>query len=691
MKPCAVSSGNPYPHGAHRDGSGVNFSIFSRQATAVELLLYEHDHSPEPFQVITLHPEFNRTFYIWHLRVEELPAGTWYCWRMDGPDDVRHSGLRFDREKNLLDPWAGAVSDRLWDRAAACRPGDNGSRSMRAMVVEEAYDWEGDRPLRIHAQDAIIYEMHVGGFTRHPSSGVKHPGTFAGLVEKIPYLQELGITHVELLPVMAFDEQDVPLSTAALGLKNYWGYSTHSFYSPHPRYCVTPEQGTHLQEFRDLVKALHRAGIGVILDVVFNHTTEAGADGPTINFRGIGNNVFYHLDPFDRSLYRDYTGCGNTVNANHPLVTAFILGCLEYWVREMHVDGFRFDLASALARGENGEPLRDPPVLWGIELSEQLSRTRLIAEAWDAAGLYQVGSFPGYRWAEWNGRYRDVLRRCLRGDAGMIPELATRMSGSADFYASNLRLPINSINFITCHDGFTLIDLFSYNHKHNEANGEGNRDGHNDNLSYNHGVEGPTDDPAILALRHQQARNAVALLLLSQGVPMLLYGDEVLRSQQGNNNGYCQDNELSWFDWRLVEKNAGMLAFVKRMIALRRRHASLRRRRFLTGRPGRGQELPDISWHGRRLHRPPWDDPEARLLAFTLAGVAEGEAHLHVMINLSARVEEMEVPSLPGLNWQLVADTARPGAESTPAFSRDPTRYLLEPRSVVVLETMSEE
>lgn len=688
-----IEPGEPYPVGATLDDRGVNFSVFSRHANSVELLLYRRAGSSTPFQVIPLHPEVNRTFYVWHVRVLELPAGTWYCWRMDGPRDIRN-GLHFDSQKNLLDPWAKAVSDRLWDRSAACVPGDNGPCSMRCGVIKEHYDWEGDAPLEIRSEDSIIYEMHVGGFTRHASSGVENPGTFSGMIEKIPYLKELGITHVELLPVMAFDEQDVPPETAALGLKNYWGYSTHSFFSPHPGYATNPEQGSHVREFRDLVKALHRAGIGIILDVVFNHTSEAGLDGPIINFRGMGAKVFYHLDPGDKRVYRDYTGCGNTINANHPIVTSFIIRCLEYWVREMHVDGFRFDLASALARGEGGEPLQDPPVLWGIELSEELIRKKLIAEAWDAAGLYQVGSFPGYRWAEWNGRYRDVMRKFLRGDRGMVGEVATRLSGSSDLYEPQARLPINSVNFITCHDGFTLIDLMSYREKHNWANGEQNRDGSNDNLSCNYGVEGETDDPAILAVRRRQAKNAVVLLLLSQGVPMLLAGDEVLKSQGGNNNGYCQDNELTWFDWSLVDENGEMLRFVRQMIALRKRHPSLRRRRFLSGRQDEGEPLPDISWHGSELNRPPWNDDEARILAFTLAAVAEGEAHLHVMLNMSPEDVSMEIPSIAGYSWSRSIDTARP----SPADALSPSdwkplqksdTYLVKTRSVVVLEGAS--
>jgi glycogen operon protein len=489
---------------------------------------------------------------------------------------------------------------------------------------------------------------------------------------------------------MAFDEQDVPPDTAALGLQNYWGYSTHSFFSPHPGYCVTPEEGTHQREFRDLVKALHRAGIGVILDVVFNHTAEGGEGGPVINFKGLENGVFYHLDAEDRRIYRDYTGCGNTLNCNHPIVASFILNCLEYWVREMHVDGFRFDLASAMARGEDGNPLRDAPLIWGIELSEQLAATKLIAEAWDAVGLYQLGNFPGFRWAEWNGRYRDLVRGFVRGDKGLIGEVATRISGSPDFYQPQHRLPINSINFVTCHDGFTLYDLFSYRSKHNQANGEHNRDGHNENISANCGIEGETDDPQILALRERLARNAVAILLLSQGVPMLLAGDEVLRSQRGNNNGYCQNNELSWFDWDRCANHAGMLRFVRGMIALRHRHPSLMRRRFLSGHPVGERGVPDVSWYGVNGEAPDWHDGEARVLGFTLAGIEGTEADLHVLMNMADTPLETVLPPVPGRTWRLAADTGRESPHDIIAPEQqhpaDGETISVAPRSLVIFE-----
>ncbi len=687
-----TSPGSPYPVGSRLKEDGVNFSIFSRHATEVELLLYDSSASLEPFQIIPLHTEFNKTFYSWHVYLHELPAGTWYTWRMDGSDDTPQSGLRFDKEKHLLDPFARAVSDKLWHRDKACVPGDNGHTAMRSLVADGRYDWEGDKPFSFKSENAIIYELHVGGFTNHKLSGTTNPGTFSALIEKIPYLKKLGITHVELLPVMAFDEQDVPRGTAALGLKNYWGYSTHSFFSPHPGYCVTPEDGTHIQEFRDLVKALHKAEIGVIMDVVFNHTSEAGADGPVINFRGIGSSIFYHLDAVDKSKYRDYTGCGNTVNANHPVVASFIISCLEYWVREMHVDGFRFDLASAMARGENGDVLQDPPVLWGIELSEQLAKTKLIAEAWDAAGLYQVGSFPGYRWGEWNGKYRDTVRRFLRGDRGLIAELATRLCASSDLYKHQGRLPINSINFVTCHDGFTLNDMVSYNHKHNLANGEDNRDGCNHDMTYNCGVEGETDDLRIIDLRKKQVKNSYAILLLSQGVPMLLAGDEVLNTQHGNNNGYCQDNELTWFDWSLTEKNSDILRFVQQMIALRKRHPSLMRRRFLTGEKMGERPIADIRWHGTELDAPQWQDPDSQVLAFTLAAVsANKEADLHIIMNMSDNELIMPLPVIQEQQWHLAIDTAlRSPFDTIVPAKQVPIKgfsYPVQARSVVVFES----
>ena len=688
--PYRTLPGRRYPPGATVEDDGVNFSVYSRHAIGAELLLYESAASPEPFQVIRLDPEENHTFFSWHVLVVDLPPGTHYTWRMDGPMDPKGHGWRFDPTIELVDPWARAVNMCGWDRWRRQGEGVRPHDSPRAVVLAEEYDWNGDTPLPLSSEQMIIYELHVGGFTRHPSSGVRRPGTFAGLVEKIPYLKALGITHVELMPVMAFDEQDVPEAVWEAGLRNFWGYSTLSFFSPHPDFCVTPERGSHRREFRDMVRALHRAGIGVILDVVFNHTCEGNAGGPTLSFKGFGNETFYSLDQFDKGIYLDFTGCGNTVNANHPMVAQFIIDCLEYWVREMHVDGFRFDLASALARGGDGGPLEHPPVLWGIELSDTLAAAKIIAEAWDAAGLYQVGSFPGYRWMEWNGRYRDSLRRFVRGDPGLVPEVATRLSGSSDLYGANLRQPINSINFITCHDGFTLWDLVSHDRKHNGANREGNRDGTNDNHSWNCGVEGESEDKEVLALRRRQAKNLVALLLLSQGIPMLLAGDEVLRGQGGNNNAWCQDNPLGWLDWSLVERNGEMLRFVRGLIALRKRHLSLRRRRFLTGAPRNGSELPDVVWHGIRIGEPGWDDPESRNLAFSLAPARRGEDLLYVAANMEGTARHFELPRHPGWVWHTAVDTGAVSPTDLVAphdqvpLSR--AELVVRSRSLVVLE-----
>lgn len=680
----ATRAGRHLPPGARPDTDGVNFSIFTHDAVAVELRLFERADSEAPFQVIVLDPEIHQTFFFWHVYVDGLAPGVYYTWRVAGP------GQSLDTVPELLDPWARAVSDARWDRHAAIAGGTIG-KSLRAIVSARAEPHTDRPPDARDLSKAVIYELHVGGFTRHASAGVGHPGTFDALVEKIPYLKELGVTHVELLPVMAFDEQDLPPAVAAGGLKNYWGYSTYGFYAPHPRFCIDPARAP--QEFVDCVRALHAAGIGVLLDVVFNHTAEGGADGPTINFKAIANDIFYHHDPTEPRRYRDYTGCGNTVNCNHPLVTNFIVHCLEYWAEDLGVDGFRFDLASVFARGEDGTVLAHPPLPWDIELSRVLVERPVIAEAWDAAGLYHVGAFPGMRWAEWNGRYRDVLRRFVRGEPGLISEVATRLAGSSDLYADDRRLPGNSVNFITCHDGFTLHDLVSYNDKHNEANGEDNRDGTSDNLAWNGGAEGETGDVAILELRRRQAKNFMAILFLSQGVPMILAGDEVLRSQGGNNNAYCQDNELSWFDWRLVDTNRDMLRFVRELIALRKRHPSLRRPRFLSGRPAPGATLPDVMWHGERLNEPAWSDASARLLAFTLAGTRDDETPLHVILNMSDDVRAVAVPALADYRWRRVLDTAL----ATPQDIAPPDaqagvegdHYRVQPRCVVVLEAQA--
>ena len=677
MKTYPTQPGTRFPPGANWTPEGVNFSVFCKNANRVQLLLYDSSDGAAPVQVVDLDRDANRTYFFWHVLVEGLPAGTHYTWRVDGG-------------KELVDPWARAVTDSVWIRRNGISGPGNTPNSIRAVVTAAPELSPRKSPIVPGLNGAVIYELHVGGFTRHPSSRVRYPGKFLGLIEKIPYLKKLGITHVELLPVMAFDDQDVPPNVEAHGLRNYWGYSPHSFHSPHPHYCITPERGTHQHEFRELVEALHAAGLGVILDVVFNHTAEGGADGPVINFKGLANDVFYLLDPADRRQYRDFSGCGNTINCNHPIVTRFIANCLEWWVEQMRVDGFRFDLASVFVRGEDGQPLPNPPLPWNIELSRTLARLPLIAEAWDARGLYHVGAFPGLSWTEWNGRYRDVIRRFLRGDRGITGEVATCIGGSSDLYADDGRLPANSINFITCHDGFTLRDLVSYNHKHNEANGEDNRDGTNDNLSWNCGFEGETDDPAVAALRRRQAKNFIAILMISRGIPMLLSGDEIWRTQRGNNNAWCQDNELYWFDWSLVETEREMLEFVRGMIALRQRHPSLMRNAFFTGKPVPGRNIPDITWHGIRLNEPPWHDGMAQFLAFTIAGLNANEEDLHVMLNMAEVGMAAPLPPIPGRRWYPVVDTS--DSATTGIFPPEHQQPLLTlvwrvpPHTVVIFE-----
>ncbi|MBP1157316.1 MULTISPECIES: glycogen debranching protein GlgX [unclassified Paenibacillus] len=653
----SVYAGRPHPLGATPDQNGVNFSLFSSHATSVELLLFEGPQSVEPFLTVPFYPIENKTFHFWHLYIKGAKPGMYYAYRVDGPFDPKQ-GQRFNKNKVLIDPYAKGNSNVLWNRVDACTPEDNLTTSMRSAIIDVAdYDWEGDKPINRPMSETVIYEMHPGGFTKSPTSEVDHPGSFRGIIEKIPYLKDLGITAVELMPVFEFDDKEVLRMSPENGeiLMNYWGYSTVSYFAPHRAYCVDSEATEHINEFRDMVKALHKAGIEVILDVVFNHTNEGNHMGPTLNFKGLDNSTYYYLSE-NKEFYMDYSGCGNTVNCNHPIVEKMIVECLEFWVQEMHVDGFRFDEGSIMTRGEDGRPMVHPPVVWHIELSETLSDTKIIAEAWDAAGLYQIGHFPGYRWAEWNGRFRDDIRRFAKGDPGIVGEAASRIAGSADIYQSSGHLPINSINFITCHDGFTLNDLVSYNGKHNEANGEWNQDGINDNLSWNCGYEGETNDREIEGLRNRQVKNMASFLLLSQGVPMILAGDEIRRTQHGNNNAYCQDNEISWFDWRLTEKNQDIYRFFKEMIAFRKRHPVLHRRRFFNGELN-DRGLQDMMWHGCKLFSPGWNDPESRVLSFTLGGLNH-DTDIHVILNMDYRDLDFELPSISNRSWYRVADTS---------------------------------
>ena len=692
--PHRTSVGEPLPLGASIVDGGVNFSVFSQHATLIELLLFERFDDVRPRQVVPLHPRLHRTFNYWHVFVDGVKPGQVYAYRAHGPWDPAH-GHRFNPRKVLLDPYArGIVYGDNWSRVAACEPVENARTAMKALVVDPSdFDWDGVRSPRLAPRERVIYEMHVRGFTRHPSAGVEHPGTFAGLIEKIPYLLDLGVTTVQLMPVFQFDEREVHNVNPVDGkrLTNYWGYSPIGFFAPHRGYYTEDwSQMRHLTGFRDLVRELHRVGLEVYLDVVFNHTAEGDERGPTQAYRGLDNAVYYLLDAENKTRYADFSGCGNTLNANHPMVRRLILDSLRYWVEVMHVDGFRFDLASALSRDALGRPMKEPPLLWEIEQDPTLVHTRLIAEAWDAAGLYQVGSFPGERWAEWNGRFRDDVRRFVRGDYGLAGALAARMLGSADLYEAHGREPHQSINYVTAHDGFTLADLVTYQRKHNYENGEENTDGANDNWSHHHGVEGPTDDEAIRALRLRQMKNLVALLMLAHGTPMLLMGDEVGRTQRGNNNAYCQDNEMSWLDWGFAARNAELHAFVRRIIRLRRAHPSLSPQKYAIGADTRGASRwgrVTVAWHGVRLGRPDWSEA-SRTLAYTLDG--PGDDPLHILISAHDEPLRFELPPPPpGRRWHVVLDTAAappqdvaPGADALPW---EATTYFVRDRSVVAL------
>jgi isoamylase len=685
-----LSRGRSQPLGSRADADGVNFSIYSEYATGVELLLFSSHEQTQPDRVIAFDPSINRSFHFWHGHVTGIEAGQIYAYRVSGPSDTPTTGWRFNRNKVLIDPYGLGHVNTLWDRQTAVGPDNNVETSMRSVVISpQDYDWEGDQPLNIPLSDTVIYETHVRGLTKSPTANSAYPGTFLGVIDKIPYLKSLGVTAVELLPIFDFDEHEVLRTTPdGTALRNYWGYDPYSHFAPQSAYCTSPELGLQLREFRDMVKALHKAGIEVILDVVYNHTSEGNENGPVINFRGLANEAYYHLYPPDKRYYMNYSGTGNTFNANHPLVSKLILESLEYWVTEHHVDGFRFDLGSVLARGLDGAEMTIPPVLWNIELSQVLADTKVIAEAWDAGGLYEVGRFPGPRWCQWNGPYRDDVRRFVKGDPGLVGAVASRIGGSADFFSPAGQLPTNSVNFITCHDGFTLNDLVSYNGKHNEANGEGNRDGSNDNQSWNCGVEGPTDDPGVDDLRRRQIKNFAAVLLLSRGVPMLLGGDEFRRTQSGNNNAYCQDNEISWFDWGLADKNVEVVRFFRQMIDFRKRFATLRAQRFFDGRRVNERGVAEVAWHGTALGAPGWNDPNGRALAFTLGGF-DGDPDLHVILNMSDLSLDFELPEIGGRQWSRALDTAQPSPNdiADPGTESPVTQpsYRAEGRSVAVL------
>ncbi len=684
-----LRAGKPLPFGATFVPGGVNFSIYSSHATACTLVLFDKGE-PQPKVEIPFRDEF-RIGNVFSMIVFDLDyENIEYGYRMDGPFDPRE-GHWFDKSKILSDPYAKATGGRdMW----GVQPDWGDIYQHRSRLVFDDFDWGDDKPLEIPIEDLVVYEMHVRGFTKHPTSGVKFPGTFAGMRQKIEYLKELGVNCVELLPVYEFDEFENSKPSPVTGetLLQYWGYSTVNFFSPKAGYAATGKLGMQVDELKALVKELHRHGIEVFLDVVFNHTAEGNEQGPYISFRGLDNKTYYMLTP--GGYYFNFSGTGNTLNCNNPVVRNMVLDCLRYWAAEYHIDGFRFDLAAILGRDPLGAPLPNPPLLETLAFDPVLAKCKLVAEAWDAGGLYQVGSFPAYgRWAEWNGKYRDAVRKFLKGEAGLVGEMAQRLQGSPDLYLS--RGPTASVNFITAHDGFTLMDLVSYNEKHNWANGENNNDGGNDNESWNCGWEGPTDDPGINALRRRQIKNAIAMLMVSQGVPMIVMGDEIGRTQQGNNNTYCQDNELNWMDWTLLESNADLFRFFKHMIAFRHAHPVLRNRWHFSNRDYVGSGYADITWHGTKAWSADWSDSN-RTIAFMLCGKhARGGAvqdnYVYVAINVHWEAHWFDLPGLPGgMQWHVAVNTGAPSPDDIWEPGQEPRLsdqggLLVGDRSVVVL------
>lgn len=672
-----TAPGEPLPPGAKVAGEGVQFSLFSRNAESVALVLFHGDSPDSTFNEIVLDPELNKTGDIWHIWVQGVNEGDIYGYRVDGRYDPS-GGMRFNRNRLLLDPYARAITGNfIWDlpKTRGYDPSsmdgdlsfskeDSAPFVPRSIVVRDR-PFAIDRQINIPLKETIIYELHVRGFTRHPSSGTEAKGTFSGLTEKIPYLKELGITAVELMPVQEFDEFENINHNPLTGerLKNYWGYSTLAFFAPKGTYSSSGTMGEQIREFKRMVKAFHDAGIEVILDVVFNHTAEGDQTGPTLSFRGIDNQIYYILEN-DRRFYKNYSGCGNTFNCNNPLVHDFILDCLRYWVIKMRVDGFRFDLASILGRDEDGKILSNPPLIWKIEQDPILRNTKIIAEAWDAAGAYQLGDFPG-RWAEWNGKYRDDVRRFWRGEPGMMGHFATRLTGSSDLYGGADKSPLHSINFVTCHDGFTMNDLVSYSEKHNIDNGEENRDGDNNNFSLNFGIEGEPATRFIQGIRLRQIKNFIATLMLSQGTPMLLMGDEFRRTQRGNNNSYCQDNEISWVDWGLLDENKDLFRFVRGMIRFRKENPILRKSAFFTGTTVEGSAFRDIMWFGPDGSEPKWETGGGFLAMLLNGSCAYDESRssdisILAVFNSGMTAKNFPLPQSPsGRPWRSVADTSK--------------------------------
>ncbi|MGP1587083.1 MAG: glycogen debranching protein GlgX [Treponemataceae bacterium] len=707
MEQITALPGKPFPHGATIVNDGVNFSIFTRNGTEVILDIFENPDDENPYFSYNFNKNTNRTGDLWHVLLKGLKPGALYLYRVDGPF-YPEEGHRFNKNHYLLDPYAKSLTDcsifanlppdyvTPVDRNDILFGKKLSAKGYPKCVVidDDEFDWQNDSPLNYPLQHSILYEAHLKGFTCSPTSNVKHPGTYKGLIEKIPYLKELGITSVELLPIHEFDEyENTNLNPKnAERLKNFWGYSTIAFFAPKTSYAYDKNPGKAVNEFKEMVRELHKNGIEVILDVVFNHTAEGNEHGLTINFRGLDNSIYYILEDNRKQYYKNFSGCGNTFNCNHPVVRNFIIDCLRYWVCEMHVDGFRFDLGSILGRDRNGNLIENPPMLETIAEDPVLRNTKIIAEAWDAGGAYQVGCFPGGRWAEWNDRFRDDIRRFWRGDDFMANAAATRLTGSSDLYLRDGRKPFHSINFITSHDGFTLNDLVSYNGKHNEENGENNRDGSDNNNSYNYGYEGPCSNPNIQTIRTKQIKNILITLLLSQGTPMILAGDEFRKTQGGNNNAYCQDSPTSWIDWTYIEKNAEIFRFAKNLIKFRLHHPAFRRPEFFQGQDKYYNSLPDICWFGEDGKPVDWSKAN-HFVAFRLDGrhaeiFAEVDDNdFYLMFNSSNQDKSVKIPkAIDGKKWYRVIDTSVPYPEDFLAFGEE---EIVNEKNVYVLPALS--
>ena len=672
------SRGKPI-YGATVDKFGVNFGIFSKNAKSVTLELFKNYYDNKPIASFVLSPLKNKTGDVWHIYLEGVKAHTYYGYRVEGAYEPEN-GHRFNENKLLIDPYAKAISgffnfekneiysyeknsddDLSFSKA-------NSADSVKGIIIDDSdYDWEDDIHPRISLQDSIIYEMHISLFTMNSNSNIENKGTYKGVLEKISHLKELGVTALELLPIFEFNKNELINTNPVTGelLHNVWGYNPLGFFAPSGNYISGNQSlgmslGNQVFEFKDFIKALHKEGIEVILDVVYNHTGEGNENGPTLSFKGFDNSIYYILEK-NKRFYANYSGTGNTLNCSHSVVKELVIDSLRYWVTEVHVDGFRFDLAAILGRANDGKWIGDLSLLKDIADDPILSGTKLIAEGWDAAGGYFVGEFP-VGWAEWNGKFRDTVRRFIKGDEGQVKDLATRIVGSPDLFSKYGRKPYHSINFITAHDGFTLWDLVSYNDKHNYENGEDSRDGANDNYSWNHGVEGETRDLQINSLRKRQMKNFILLLMLSQGVPMLLMGDEFARTQKGNNNAYCQDNEINWVDWSRKEKNSDIFYFTKKVIEFRKKHHSLKREHFFADKDLSGDGIADITWHGIDSFNPDWAS-HSRTLAFMISGndfIDEDtppDNDIYVVFNSYDKALEFELPKLNGKKWYRVIDT----------------------------------